>query len=81
MMFYPTVSQLEKVCESYLASEQIADHLCVSCGCSQVKGCHLVHVCVWEPEHPRLPQIVHCNTGKDRWRLVRAWFICVWLWT
>lgn len=50
---------------SYLVSEQIPDHFCVACGCRQVKGCHLVHVCVWETEHSCLPQIVHCNTGKD----------------
>lgn len=50
---------------SYLIFEQIPNHLCVACRRSQVKGCHLVHVCVWEPEHACLPQIMHCDTGKD----------------
>lgn len=49
----------------YLVSEQIPDHLCVACGCRQVERCHLVHVSVWEAKHSCLPQIVHCNTGKD----------------
>ncbi len=62
---------------SYLVSEQIPDHLCVGRGCSQVKGCHLVHVCVWEPEHSCLPQKVHGDTGKDNYQLVHAWYICV----
>lgn len=64
---------------SYLVSEQIPDHLRVACGCSQVKGCHMVHVCVWEPEHSCLPQIVHGNTGKDNYQLVHAWYVRVWL--
>lgn len=59
--------------KSYLVSEQIPDHLYVACGCRQVKRCHLVHVSVWESKHSCLPQIVHCNTGKDNQVKIYLW--------